>query len=195
MKNVANFIISELKPYEKYGTTQQQNGTKLIGKAPHIAPMAWLHSIFRSLETIEVNIIESELNTDIPKDYAEFLLFTNGLDLFNGTLSLFGRRTHYDRSDEINNRQPFALGITNIYEKPFNSKESYFFVGSYNWDGSLVFIDKVNNRVHRCDRVNADILNSWSNFNDFIIAETLRLKSLHHEDGTLKNSSITTIPS
>jgi len=187
MNDIANFIISELKPYEKYGTIIQENGTKLIGKAPHIAPMAWLHSIFKGLEINDVEIIATELNTEIPKEYVEFLTFSNGLGLFTGTLSLFGRRTSYERVAEINARQPFSLRTINIHEKPSNSNENYFYIGSYNWDGSLVFIDKLNNKVHRCDRDDGEILKTWTDFSDFLKTEILRLKSLHNENGTEKN--------
>lgn len=31
MNDIANFIIPELKPYEKYGKEIQENGTILIG--------------------------------------------------------------------------------------------------------------------------------------------------------------------
>ena len=194
MNDISNFIISELKPYEQYGTITQENGTKLIGRAPHIAPMAWLHSIFKGLEINDVKITASELNTEIPNDYAEFLTFSNGLDLFTGTLSLFGRRTSYDRVAEINARQPFAIGTTNLYEKPSNSDENYFFIGYYNWDGSLVFINKLNNKVHRCDRDDAEILNSWIDLTDFLKTEIVRLKSLHNQNGTEKNPDESKIP-
>jgi len=194
MNDRYNFIILELKPYEKYGSIIQKNGTKLIGKAPHIAPMAWLHSIFQGLDINDLQIIASELNTVIPKDYADFLTFSNGLDLFTGTLSLFGRRTSYDRVAEINARQPFSLITTNAYEKPSNSNENYFYIGSYNWDGSLIFIDILNSKVHRCDRDNAQILNSWANFNEFLKIEICRLKSLYNENGTEKKPDESTLP-
>ena len=194
MNNIAKFISSELKSYEKYGVLTQEYGTKLIGKAPHIASMAWLHMTFKGLKAIDLEITASELNTKIPEDYAEFLIFSNGLDLFNGTLNLFGRKSKYNRSTEINNRQPFDLEITNIYERPLNSKEDYFFIGSYNWDGSLVFINKLNNKVHRCNGDDAEILNTWTNLNDFLKTEILRLKSLHNENGTEKEFGKITIP-
>ena len=194
MNDIANFIISELKPYEKYGIITQENGTKLIGKAPHIAPMAWLHYIFKGLELSEIKITESELNTEIPKDYIKFMTFSNGLELFNGTLSLFGKRTSYNRTAEVNARQPFELGTVNIYEKPSNSNESYFYIGSYNCDGSLILIDKSNNKVHRCDKDEAKILNSWTDFSEFLKTEIIRLKSLHNENGTKKKPNENTIP-
>lgn len=194
MNDIYNYIISELKPYEKYGSTVQENGTKLIGKAPHIAPLAWLHSIYKGLEIDEIREVESKLDTELPKDYSEFLKLCNGLKLFNTTLSLNGRRTSYDRKAEINARQPFDLRTKNIYERPKNSNAEHFFFGSYFDDGSLVLIDKSTNKVIRTDRNKFKILNSWTNFNEFLKQEIIRLKKLHNEDGTLKNRIENTTP-
>ena len=71
MENNFDFINTELEIYEKNGLLIQENGTKLIGKAPHIAPMAWLHSIYQGLEIVDIKRTESELRTEIPKDYVE----------------------------------------------------------------------------------------------------------------------------
>ncbi|WP_405207162.1 SMI1/KNR4 family protein [Aquimarina sp. LLG6339-5] len=193
MNDIANFIISELEPYKKYGTIIQENGTELIGKATHIAPMAWLHSLFKGLEKQEIEKLETELNTEIPNRYAEFLKFSNGLQLFNTTLSFHGLRKSYDRVTEINARNPFSLTDLN-YERPLNSKPDYFYFGSYFWDGSLVFIDKSDSKIHRCDRDDSKPLNTWNDFNDFIKNEIIRIKSLHKENGTEKNPDESTIP-
>jgi hypothetical protein len=194
MNDIENFIISELEPYEKYGKTIQENGTKLIGKAIHIAPLAWLHSIYKGLNEIEIKEVESDLNTEIPKEYACFLHFSNGLNLFNTSLSLYGRRTSYNRISAINARQPFDLKTKNIHERPKKSKEEYFYIGSYFKDGSLIFIDKITNEIHRTERDEINILNSWSDFREFIESEIVRLKSLHNENGTPKNTEETTTP-
>ncbi|PQJ21968.1 SMI1/KNR4 family protein [Tenacibaculum sp. SG-28] len=194
MNDIYNYIISELKPYEKYGSIVQENGTKLIGKAPHIAPLAWLHSIYKGLEISEIREIESKLDIELPKDYSEFLKLCNGLKLFNTTLSLNGRRTSYDRKAEINARQPFDLSTKNIYERPKNTNSEHFFFGSYFSDGSLVLIDKSTNKVIRTDRNKFRVLNSWTNFNEFLKKEIIRLKKLHNEDGTLKNGIDNTTP-
>ena len=188
MNDIANFIISELKPYEKYGKEIQENGTILIGKAPYIAPLAYIHSIFEKLKPEEIIKIEDKLKTKIPEDYKLFLKFTNGLHIFNGKLSLEGLRKNYNRRGEINARQPFDLDISNTYERPDNSSEELFFFGSYDKDGSMLCIDKRTNKVQRRNSIDGQILQSWINFSDFLKSEFIRLKSLHNEDGTEKGS-------
>ena len=87
----------------------QENGKKLLGIATHIAPMTRLQSIFKGLDEQDVVNLETELNTEIPKVYVEFLRFSNGLHLFNTRLSFHGLRKNYDRMAEMNARNPFAL--------------------------------------------------------------------------------------
>ena len=76
-------VKNKLKSFEKFEIEYQQNGTLLIGKAPHIAKLAWLHRIFKGLTDIELTQLESELGRTIPVSYKNFLKQTNGLQLFN----------------------------------------------------------------------------------------------------------------
>ena len=146
--NIEKEIRQRLSKYEKLGTEKQSNGTELIGKAPHIAPLAWLHSIYKGLSNEEISKLEQELETDIPKDYKEFLKFSNGLHIFNTTFCLDGLRTSYNRIKEIENRLPFSILTTNLYERPKNAKDEYFFIGGYDWgNGSHLYINKKNNSI------------------------------------------------
>ncbi|MCD4795457.1 MAG: SMI1/KNR4 family protein [Bacteroidales bacterium] len=194
MNDLKKDINSRLIKFEKLGVELQSSGTKLIGKAPHIAPLAWMHTIFKGLTEKEILELEKELNTDIPKDYQEFLKISNGLHIFNTTFCLNGLRKSYDRTDEIENRKPFCLKTANINERPLNSKMEYFFIGSYDWDGSYLYINKKNNKIYRCDRENAEPLNEWDNLTELIISEIDRLSELHNENGTEKNEDEPKIP-
>ena len=59
-------IFKILKSYSSLGEETLKEGTILIGKAPHIAPMAWLHKIYPGLSTAEIGILEKELGAKIP---------------------------------------------------------------------------------------------------------------------------------
>ena len=101
--NIGKEIRNRLSNYEKLGVEKQSNGTELIGKAPHIAPLAYLHSIYKGLNKEEIDRLERELETEIPTDYKKFLQFSNGLHIFNTTFCLDGLRTSYNRIKEIEN--------------------------------------------------------------------------------------------
>ena len=180
-------ILNRLRKFQKFGTEKQPNGTLLIGKAPHIAPLAWLHTIYKGLNEKELENLEKEVGTKIPEDYIEFLKFSNGLNIFNTTFNLYGLRNSFNRQNEIKNRLPFSLVDKNNLERPKNAKDKHFFIGSYDWDGSLLYIDKTNNKVYRTESENLNPKNEWTNFNDMILSEIYRIIELHNENGTEKD--------
>ena len=192
MNNKTNQVLEILKSYHHLGEKLLKNGTLLIGKSPHIAPEAYLHSIYKSLTENEIIETEKILKQTIPEDYKEFLCVSNGLNIFNTTLSLYGRRTNYSRA--IEDIQPFDLDISNNYEKPLNADQNMFIIGSYDWDGSYLYIDKNDNTVHLCTGENAESLFQWKNFAEMLLSETNRLIKLFDKNGEEIDSSKSTLP-
>ena len=57
-----------------------ETGALLIGRAPHVAELAWLHSLFPVLNNEEIGKLEEVVKTEIPEPYKEFLMnCSNGL--------------------------------------------------------------------------------------------------------------------
>ena len=108
--------------------------------------------------------------------------FSNGLNLMNGHLSLFGLRTSYSR--ESSDRQPFDLTTDNIYvsERPFNSKRDMFFFGSYLSKGSKLYFDK-NEHVCFCSREDATPLMTWNNLIEMLESEIPRIYTFFDDSG------------
>lgn len=155
------------------------DGTVLIGKAPDIAPKAWLHKMFPPLNEDEINSLEELLDTSIPAQYREFLMnFSNGLKLYIDTFSLEGYRKRQDRSIE-SVWQPYSIVTSNKLERLQDSKDSFFYIGSYSWDGSLLYIDKENNKVYRCSNKSSIPVNSWNTLIEMLSSEIDRLDNLY----------------
>jgi len=180
--------------FESLGIEKSQNGAILIGRASHIAPLAWLNCLYPVLENEEILLIEEKLGTKIPEDYKFFLSnFSNGLGIFVSVFSLYGLRKDLVRSIEAS-RQPFSIFTTNLIEKPKNSKDSYFFIGGYNWDGSNLYIDKQTNKVHYCDRWDATSLFEWNSFDEMIVSEVKRITNLFDKKGVILDENRFTTP-
>ncbi|QBN19682.1 SMI1/KNR4 family protein [Flavobacterium nackdongense] len=187
-------VKKELYKYENLGIEKFENGTILIGKALHIAPLAWLNKIYPVLNEDDILLIENELKTEVPLDYKNFLInFSNGLNIFVATFSLYGLRKVLGRSVEAS-RQPFSIFTPNSFERPENSKDHYFFIGGYNWDGSNLYIDKQTNKVHYCDRWDATSLFEWNSFDEMIVSEVKRITNLFDEKGVVLDENKYTTP-
>lgn len=173
-------VKRELFEYNNLGEEIQIDGTLLIGRAHHIAPLAWLHSIYAPISPEEVNHLEKEMDKNIPKSYSYFLTnCCNGLKIFNDALSLDGLRKKNGRSIEAS-RQPYSIITPNTIERPFDAKDEYLFIGGYSWgNGALIYIDKSNEKVYKCERQNTNPIQIWTSFEEMLITEIKRLKSLH----------------
>ncbi len=186
-------ILDIVKQYRYLGERQLEDGTLLIGRAPHIAPHAWLHSIYPPLKKLEIEELESKMSSIIPNDYKEFLEVSNGLKVFNTTFSLDGLRKNFKRGiDDV--WQPFSIITPNTLERPENSRKSFFFIGGYDWDGYLLYIDSDTNKVHLCNGENATSLFHWKNFEAMLESEINRLIKLFDKEGRELNPEASTLP-
>jgi len=181
--------------FEKLGISNSSDGAILIGKAPHVAPEAWLNEIFPVLDNDEINDLEVQLETELPLKYKDYLMqFSNGLILLSSTLSLYGFRRQLDRSRSTKSRQPYSIITPNLHERPKNANKSYFFIGGYNWDGSHLYIDKQTNTVHCCERWDATSKFQWLSLEEMIVSEIKRLYKLFDENGKEIDEDFSTLP-
>jgi hypothetical protein len=188
-----NEILMRLKEYKPLEEEHLSDGTHLIGKAPHIAPLAWLHTIYPGLTDENISELEEKIGVSIPDSYKDFLRLSNGLNVFNTTLSLFGLRKNYDRShDQV--WQPFDILTPNLRERPENARSNVFIIGSYDWDGSYLFIDRKTNKVHLCDRDDAASLYEWPNLEVMLRSEIDRLITLFDKNGKELYADTSTLP-
>jgi len=187
-------IDEQIRKFEYLGSEVCENGAVLIGRTPNIAKFAWSHSIYKPLTDEEISKLSNDLKTDIPESYKRFLQeYSNGLSFFVSTFYLDGLRKDGGRSIEAS-RQPYSLILSNLKERPKNAKESYFFIGGYNWDGSHLYIDKADGKVHFCARWDATSLYSWNSFEEMLESEILRIIPLFDENGVKLDKDLFTTP-
>ncbi len=192
--NYFDIVKKELYKFQNLGLETSENGTILIGRAPHIAKFAWLHEIYPVLQNQDIPKVEEDLKTDIPEDYKYFLLnYSNGLGMFVSKFALYGVRKQLGRSIETS-RQPYSLIDPNVDERPENAKDNYFFIGGYSWDGSKLYINKKTKKVHFCARWDCTSMYEWESFETMIVSEVKRLTSLFDEDGKIIRKGVFTTP-
>ena len=86
----------------------KSTGAMLIGRAPHIAENAWLNRLYSPIDKIEILKLEDGINKKIPASYVDFLTdFSNGLNILGDTLTKWGSRTKYNKTDQYSS-QPYS---------------------------------------------------------------------------------------
>ena len=182
-----------LKSYESLGVRVLDDGTRLIGHVPHIAPEAWLHDIYPPLKNDEIRQIESDIEMSIPAVFSSFLSRSNGLYTFSGCMDICGLRKSFSREGNAA-WQPFSIRTPNVDERPRNARPTHFFVGGYGSDGSYLYIDLGSLRVYRCASRSVRPLHEWPTFEVMLESEVRRLSTLFDRQGRLLNPSLRTTP-
>lgn len=170
-----------LMNYQGLGVEHLSTGALLIGRAPHVAPKAWLHKLYKPLSGQEVSLVEKAISKKIPSQYRDFLLKTNGLKIFVTALSFYGFVTKMERSGD-GMWQPFSIVPPNTLEKFRNASPDAVFIGVYTDDGSRIYTD-TSNRVYRCLRYDAAPVNEWDSFEEMLVSEVKRIVGLFDDQG------------
>ena len=181
-----------LDSYKVLGSRTLDNGTQLIGPAPHVAPEAWLHLVFPPLTPDQVGELESKIGIRFPDDLRAFFAITNGVGVFCDSLCVGGRRTSYVRQGDAV-WQPFDIVNPNTKERPRFLHRDEIRLGSYKWDGSIICINP-SGEVMRLPRSNRQVLNRWTSFNSWFVTEVQRLVQLFDDRGRLKHPELITTP-
>ena len=181
--------ISELAPMyaivdraRRLGERALPNGTELIGHVPHVAPDAWLHTMFAGLTEDEVAKVESEAGRSLTAEHRRILAAHNGLMLFSTALSLYGLRHSNVRVGDAA-RQPFGIRVPNGPERVPGAPKTWVYVGGYSSDGSQLCVDFTTSHVYRCARYSAKPLKEWPNLISMLNEEATRISSLFDENG------------
>lgn len=183
-----------LMRYAPLGVEHSKNGALLIGKAPHIAELAWLNTLYPCLSAEEVAQLEMRLQCPIPAAYKQFLMqCSNGLKLLVTTFSLYGSRASYNRTD-FSLRYPFDLMDIQKHERPKNATAEMFFFGAYNYDLSKLYLNTTDNKVYYCARYDSTPLKSWNSLDEMIVSEIERIYTLFDERGHQIDPSEPTTP-
>ena len=168
------------------------DGTLLIKNIPKVAPEAYLHQVFSPLNIEEIDLLEQAVGAGIPEDYKVFLQQANGLSLFSNSIALHGYKKSYSRTTSV--REPFSLASLNENDRPFDSPIECFFIGSYRSDGSLLYLTRKDNRIHRCTRDSIRPIDEWKNLQECLLSEYERIGRLFTPDGYKKQPNTPTHP-
>ncbi len=179
---------------ESFGYEETQWGARLYGHLPHVAEQAWFHRFYQGLTLQQVEELEGRVGVPFPHDFRQFLMESNGLSMFDRSLTISGLRKDYSRGPEAGSL-PFALETGNNIERPAGCPASYLFIGNYFDDGSTLVIDRESGRIHWLARYQpGPLLRSWPNLKEMLESEADRLARLFDERGHLLDPNGSTLP-
>lgn len=175
-----------------FGKITLSDGTELLGELPRVGASAYLHVIFSALDVKDLEGLEAKLHRPVPAPLAKFLLRHNGLIAYQGALAISGYRRDFSR--DPSKRQPFDILEGNTYSRVPGACAGDFFIGSYNWDGSLLYLRDDSIKVFRRSKRDPAVLNIWPSLDQMLNEEVLRISLLFDEFGHEKSEDMPTSP-
>lgn len=183
--SMSGLPVEHYKDYEKvkdtllrwksysYNETNNMWGAVQICHVPHVANQAWLHTLYMGLRSEELTQLEAEMakiRKIVPKDYQEFLSYTNGAKLFSGNIALFGfskSQINWNITEGVDAFQPYDLYWEN-YSIWKRVPPKWLLIGSLVQRAREVYID-LDGRVFECEYRKSEVVREWPSFWELIL--------------------------
>ena len=181
-RNVISMLekIESLKRQYKDNCLLRKNGTLLLDPKKDLK---YKHMLFKPLSiSILQQYLINQYKVPIPQSYVNFLLFTNGANLFNIrlvdgkyafaviNLCIYGVPMTPPYARAKNMEEPYDVRIEGLARHK-DIPSQWFKVGSYykNCDFDTIynlFIDVNDERVYGCEKNKNIIIDEWNNFDE-----------------------------
>lgn len=193
MSDYFDEIMGVILEAERLGSQQLSTGVRLIGHVPHVAPEAYLHSLYPALDDEQVVSLEQQVGRSLTSELKKFLGRANGVQLFSDAFTIEGLRHSYVRIGP-ESHQPYSMSTANIPERPRDADPSIVFFGGYEWDGSALGMSPDSPVVYRFERGSTKVLNQWASFSEMLLSEVHRLSKLFDNEGRRISADTPTTP-
>src|SRR5690606_6913758 len=88
--NPFSALQSRLMQWQYLGIERFAGGAVKIGRVPHVAPLACLHTIFEPLKEEGLALLQEMLGRPLPVAVADFYRCTNGFKAFSDSICMYG---------------------------------------------------------------------------------------------------------
>jgi SMI1 / KNR4 family (SUKH-1) len=148
----------------------------------------WMHSVFPALNSEELNQFQTQLGFELPQEIRDFLLWGNGMTLFDHSMTLCGFMCK--RFGEFSVGLGFRDFIYMTQEgKMLGAPEHFFTIGYLVWNAdklSPLIYDVENNIYGHCnDKLGSDwtLRQTWPSFSEMLLSEFKRMDTGHDREG------------
>jgi SMI1 / KNR4 family (SUKH-1) len=180
-------VDQAISTWSSCGEKQLLSGVRLICPTPHIAPEAWLHVLYPPVTIEDISRLETDLRASLPKDFRDFLLRANGLELFSNNITVWGIRGKLSRSGD-KAWQPFDLRSHNrSSDRPYGSPNSIVYFGSVGRGENRCFFEPRGPSyiVGVTNRHDYQPSNYWPDFGNWLLDGIRKMKHKFNSAGIM----------
>lgn len=154
-----------------------EQGTKLIGHAPQIAPKAYQHVVYKPLESSEIANLRAKLGHQLPTQLQTLFEFANGMMIFLGSIRVLGYVPIESQVEITAHTYPSDIVLPNVSARIRGLSDSELVIGWYKKDSSYAIVG-ADGTVTRYDTFgNGEVVQSWPDIANWLLAEADRLNS------------------
>lgn len=178
-----DYIVSLAEKWKGLGEKTLENGTRLIGHVPQVAPQAYLHQFYLpALTGGEFEVVELFVKRPLPQPLRELYGRFNGLRLFQGELGVDGLRRSSGRTVE-DVWQPFAIQTPNADERPERAPDDFVFFGGYKDDLTLLGMRPASPEIIATKPERWRVKATWPDLESCLVSEAERLSRMFNDAG------------
>lgn len=176
--NYLDYIVSLAEKWSPLGEKTLENGTRLIGHVPQVAPQAYLHQFYLpALNGGEFDVVEMFVKRPLSRPLRHLFGNCDGLGLFGDELCVYGLRRSSGRQIE-DVWQPFAIQTPNIGERPAGAPSDMLFFGGYGDDLTLLGMRSASPEVYATTPGRWKVVKTWPSLESCLVGEADRLAML-----------------
>jgi hypothetical protein len=153
---------------------------------PWVAEFSYLHRLYPAASLEQIAHVAPLTSRQPHLDFQMLLAAHNGFELFNGSLSIYGVRAHWDRTASDVLWLPYDLGLEGFLVNTMIGKDDMV-IGSNGPDVHRLVL-RSDATVDRTGREDSDVLESWPSLADMLIGETERLEQYYAADGKMRGN-------
>jgi hypothetical protein len=162
------------------------NGGRLVCQTPRVAPLARLHHLFPPLDDVGIKLVNEKIGFELPEEMQSLLSIHNGLNLFGGSISIYGLRQHYRRLDDSSLWQPYDLA--NHQDVEFGKFD--IVIGGVGPDGNRLLMGSGQKDVSRVDQETGAVLQTWPSLAIMVVDQVTILSKLYDKEGRLVSETV-----
>ena len=175
-------LVRKIHAWDNLGVHELPHNETGIGR---LSRGAYLHNYFPALQKDDLLKIEQTFGLELPQDFKDFYLYTNGIALFKQILMVYGNKTN-----SINNYSSdytHVLEKQNVFMEMLGKPDHCFVFGEMTVvadEHTSLCLDTMTGLIHMpMSNINWTVAKTWQSLPELLHTEFYRLVELHDQSG------------
>ncbi len=160
-----------------------EHGGRVVCHRPKLARFSYLHFFYPPADDAKADEVASLTGRQPRPEFRAFLRVHNGLNLFNGSIKIFGVRSNNDRTFSSAMSQPYDIGLMHLNPRVPVSADDML-IGILGESDRIVLTS--DGEIYRYQVDSTNVVEKWTSLSNLLVGEAKRFDQYYDENGYLK---------